>query len=211
MPIYISRGRFTSDAVKGMLAKPENGEEAVAKLFKSALRRYAGQVTRRFGGYRFLINDYTRRRGFKMVISASFAARRLIRTRVGALGSLDRRLGRRDDDCFAPRSPTAQCEGRGCELRGVRTTFRISGPHFDPARRPVRRLHAGAARRLESLPICLVLVARPHGRRPDAIRAYDLRAGTARDSPTLPRICSTQQGSRLRGGDRTWRSKAAPH
>ena len=34
MPIYISRGRFTSDAVKGMLAKPENREEAVAKLFK---------------------------------------------------------------------------------------------------------------------------------------------------------------------------------
>jgi uncharacterized protein with GYD domain len=35
MPIYISRGRFTPDAVKGMLAKPENREEAVAKLFKS--------------------------------------------------------------------------------------------------------------------------------------------------------------------------------
>src|SRR5438105_12394346 len=35
MPIYISRGRFTSDAVKGMLAKPENREQAVAKLFKS--------------------------------------------------------------------------------------------------------------------------------------------------------------------------------
>src|SRR5258705_13433153 len=35
MPIYISRGRFTSDAGKGMLAKPENREEAVAKLFKS--------------------------------------------------------------------------------------------------------------------------------------------------------------------------------
>ncbi len=34
MPIYISRGRFTSDAVKGMLAKPENREEAVSKLFK---------------------------------------------------------------------------------------------------------------------------------------------------------------------------------
>ena len=27
MPIYISRGRFTADAVKGMLAKPENREE----------------------------------------------------------------------------------------------------------------------------------------------------------------------------------------
>src|SRR5271154_2780271 len=35
MPIYVSRGRFTSDAIKGMLAKPENREEAVAKLFKS--------------------------------------------------------------------------------------------------------------------------------------------------------------------------------
>jgi uncharacterized protein with GYD domain len=35
MPIYISRGRFTSDAVKDMLAKPENREEAVAKLFNS--------------------------------------------------------------------------------------------------------------------------------------------------------------------------------
>ena len=35
MPIYISRGRFTSDAIKGMLAKSENREEAVAKLFKS--------------------------------------------------------------------------------------------------------------------------------------------------------------------------------
>jgi uncharacterized protein with GYD domain len=35
MPVYISRGRFTSDAIKGMLAKPENREDAVAKLFKS--------------------------------------------------------------------------------------------------------------------------------------------------------------------------------
>jgi len=35
MPIYISRGRFTSDAVKGLLAKAENREDAVAKLFNS--------------------------------------------------------------------------------------------------------------------------------------------------------------------------------
>jgi uncharacterized protein with GYD domain len=35
MPIYISRGRYSSDAVKGMLAKPENREEAVAKLYQS--------------------------------------------------------------------------------------------------------------------------------------------------------------------------------
>ncbi|HEU0157951.1 MAG TPA: GYD domain-containing protein [Hyphomicrobiaceae bacterium] len=35
MPIYISRGKFTTDAVKGMLAKPENREDAVGTLFKS--------------------------------------------------------------------------------------------------------------------------------------------------------------------------------
>jgi uncharacterized protein with GYD domain len=35
MPLYISRGRFTSDAVKGMVAKPENRKEAVSKLFES--------------------------------------------------------------------------------------------------------------------------------------------------------------------------------
>jgi uncharacterized protein with GYD domain len=35
MPIFISRGRFTSDAIEGMLAKPENRQEAVAKLFQS--------------------------------------------------------------------------------------------------------------------------------------------------------------------------------
>jgi hypothetical protein len=36
MPIYISRGRFTVDAVKGMLAHPENREQAVAKLSRSS-------------------------------------------------------------------------------------------------------------------------------------------------------------------------------
>ena len=42
VPIYISRGRFTSDAIKGMLAKPEDREEAVAKLFKSVGGRLIG-------------------------------------------------------------------------------------------------------------------------------------------------------------------------
>jgi uncharacterized protein with GYD domain len=42
MPIYISRGRFTSDAVKGMLAKPENREEAVSKLYQSLGGRLVG-------------------------------------------------------------------------------------------------------------------------------------------------------------------------
>jgi uncharacterized protein with GYD domain len=35
MPIYISRGRFTTDAVKDLMAKPENREQALSKLFKS--------------------------------------------------------------------------------------------------------------------------------------------------------------------------------
>lgn len=42
MPIYISRGKFTTDAVKGMLAKPENREDAVANLFKSLGGRLIG-------------------------------------------------------------------------------------------------------------------------------------------------------------------------
>ena len=42
MPIYISRGCFTSDAVKGMVANPENREEAVAKLFQSVGGRLIG-------------------------------------------------------------------------------------------------------------------------------------------------------------------------
>ena len=53
MPIYISRGRFTSDAVKGMLAKPENREEAVAKLVKSLGGRLIGWYLT-FGHYDWL-------------------------------------------------------------------------------------------------------------------------------------------------------------
>jgi len=34
MPIYISRGRYTADAVRGMMAKPEDRESSVAKVFK---------------------------------------------------------------------------------------------------------------------------------------------------------------------------------
>jgi hypothetical protein len=36
MPIYISRGRFTTDAIKGMMAKAENREEAVSNLFEAS-------------------------------------------------------------------------------------------------------------------------------------------------------------------------------
>src|ERR1700740_645840 len=53
MPIFISRGRFTSDAIKGMLAKPENREEAVAKLFKSVGGKLIGWYLT-FGPHDFL-------------------------------------------------------------------------------------------------------------------------------------------------------------
>ena len=42
MPIYISRGRFTTAAVKGMMAKPENREEAVSNLFERVGGRLLG-------------------------------------------------------------------------------------------------------------------------------------------------------------------------
>ena len=42
MPIYISRGRFATDAIKGMMAKAENREEAVSDLFKSVGGRLIG-------------------------------------------------------------------------------------------------------------------------------------------------------------------------
>jgi uncharacterized protein with GYD domain len=34
LPIYISRGRYTSDAVQGMIAAPEDREPAIAKVFE---------------------------------------------------------------------------------------------------------------------------------------------------------------------------------
>jgi uncharacterized protein with GYD domain len=42
MPVYISRGRFTPDAIKGMLNKPENREQAVTKLFQSVRGKLIG-------------------------------------------------------------------------------------------------------------------------------------------------------------------------
>jgi uncharacterized protein with GYD domain len=54
MTIYISRGRFTSNAVKGMMAKPEDREEAVAKLFKSVGGKLIGWYLT-FGHYDWLV------------------------------------------------------------------------------------------------------------------------------------------------------------
>jgi uncharacterized protein with GYD domain len=36
MPVFISQGRSSRDAIKGMIAKPEDRAEAVSKLFEAA-------------------------------------------------------------------------------------------------------------------------------------------------------------------------------
>jgi uncharacterized protein with GYD domain len=54
MPIFITQGRFTQDAIKGMLAKPEDRGEAVGQLFaKSGGKLLSYYLT--FGDYDFLI------------------------------------------------------------------------------------------------------------------------------------------------------------
>ena len=42
MTIYISQGRYTAAAIKGMSAKPEDRSEAVAELFAAAGIRHVG-------------------------------------------------------------------------------------------------------------------------------------------------------------------------
>ena len=36
MPIFITQGRFTKEAVRSLMAKPENRAESVAKLFSAS-------------------------------------------------------------------------------------------------------------------------------------------------------------------------------
>jgi len=54
MPIFITRGRYTLDAMKGMLAKPEDRAEAVGELFARAGGKLIGYYMT-FGEYDFLI------------------------------------------------------------------------------------------------------------------------------------------------------------
>jgi uncharacterized protein with GYD domain len=54
MPIYISRGRFTTDAINGMMAKAENREKAVSNLFESVGGRLIGWYLT-FGSHDWLV------------------------------------------------------------------------------------------------------------------------------------------------------------
>jgi uncharacterized protein with GYD domain len=54
MPMFITQGRFTQDAIRGMLAHPEDRKEAVARLLEqSGGKLIAYYMT--FGEYDFLI------------------------------------------------------------------------------------------------------------------------------------------------------------
>ena len=54
MPLFITTGRFTPDAVKGMLAKPEDRADSVAKLFEQSGGKLLGYYMT-FGDHDFMI------------------------------------------------------------------------------------------------------------------------------------------------------------
>jgi uncharacterized protein with GYD domain len=54
MPIFITQGHFTPDAVRGMLAKPENREDAVRELFAQAGGKLLAYYMT-FGDYDFMV------------------------------------------------------------------------------------------------------------------------------------------------------------
>jgi uncharacterized protein with GYD domain len=53
MPIYITQGRYTRDAIKGMIVKPEDRADAVSRLLSKAGGRLIGHYLT-FGEYDFL-------------------------------------------------------------------------------------------------------------------------------------------------------------
>src|SRR6476646_7806797 len=53
MPIYITQGRYTRDAIKGMIVKPEDRADAVARLLSKSGGRLLGYYLT-LGEYDFL-------------------------------------------------------------------------------------------------------------------------------------------------------------
>lgn len=54
MPLFITQGRFTQEAVRGMLSKPEDRAESVAQLFEKSGGKLLGYYMT-FGEYDFLV------------------------------------------------------------------------------------------------------------------------------------------------------------
>ncbi len=53
MPIYITQGRYTRDAIKGMIVKPEDRSDAIARLLSKIGGRLLGYYLT-FGEYDFM-------------------------------------------------------------------------------------------------------------------------------------------------------------
>jgi uncharacterized protein with GYD domain len=53
MPIYITQGRYTREAIKGMIVKPEDRADAVSRLLSKAGGRLIGYYVT-FGEYDFM-------------------------------------------------------------------------------------------------------------------------------------------------------------
>ena len=53
MPIYITQGRYTRDAIKGMIVKPEDRADAIARLLSKIGGRLLGYYLT-FGEYDFM-------------------------------------------------------------------------------------------------------------------------------------------------------------
>ncbi len=54
MPIYITQGRYTREAIKGMLVKPEDRAEAVSRLLAKVGGKLIGYYVT-FGDYDFML------------------------------------------------------------------------------------------------------------------------------------------------------------
>ena len=54
MPIYITQGRYTREAIKGMIVRPEDRADAVSRLLSKAGARMIGLYFT-FGEYDFLL------------------------------------------------------------------------------------------------------------------------------------------------------------
>jgi len=54
MPIYITQGRYTRDAIKGMIVRPEDRADAASRLLAKAGGRLIGYYVT-FGEYDFLV------------------------------------------------------------------------------------------------------------------------------------------------------------
>ena len=112
MTIYISRGRFTSDAVKGMVAKPENREEAVSKLCESVGGKLIGWYLT-FGHHDWLvIAEFPDEKAAASAILAAAAGGSLpeIETTVAMSAVAGARLDQAQGNCLADRAHSR----RGC-------------------------------------------------------------------------------------------------